>query len=58
MYAAIKTNTINEIDLRLNYNCPSINEFVVPIYNRMGTDLLSNYLLMGLAFTANENCSL
>lgn len=25
MYMAIKINTINEIDLRLNYNCPSIN---------------------------------
>lgn len=58
MYAAIKTNPINEMDLRLNYNCPSINEFVVLIHNRMGTALLSNYLLMGLAFTANDNCSL
>lgn len=58
MYAAIKANPINEMDLRLNYNCPSINEFFVPVDHRMGTDLLSNYLLMGLAFTAHDNRSL
>lgn len=27
MYAAIKTNTIKEMDLRLHCSCPSINGF-------------------------------
>lgn len=58
MYVAIKSNPINEMDLRLNYNCPSINGFVVLVHHRMGTGLPSSYLLMGLAFTANDNCSL
>lgn len=60
---AIKTNTINEMALRLNYNCPSINGFVLKLdlyWYTTGRIRVSSQTtcLWGWHLQPDDNCSL
>lgn len=63
MYVAIKTNTINEMGIRLNYNCPGINGFVLSLdlyrYTTGWIQVSSQTTcLWGWHLQPDDNCSL
>lgn len=63
MYVSIKTNTMKETDLRLNYSCPSINGFVLRIdlywYTTAWIQVSSQTTcLWGWHLQPDDNCSL